>query len=86
MTKYTELWDGIKYLIEKMNDKPGEYGKDFMKVKFNSDGNLPLNKILRLHNLTILLGLFFKKTTSITYKFFWMNVCMSYKNATKLKN
>ena len=42
-------WD----LIEKINDKPGKYGKDFMKIKFNSDDNLSLNKILRLHNLTI---------------------------------
>ena len=39
--------------IEKTNDKKGEYGKDFMKIKFNSDDNLPLNKILKLHNLTI---------------------------------
>ena len=29
--------------------KPGEYGKDFMKIKFNSH-NVPLNKILKLHN------------------------------------
>ena len=33
--------------------KPGEYGKDFMKIKFNSDDKLPLNEILKLHNLAI---------------------------------
>ena len=43
LTKYMELWDGIKNLIEKTDHKPGEYGKDFMKTKFNSDDNLPLN-------------------------------------------
>ena len=43
LTKYMELWDGIKNLIEKIDHKPGEYGKDFMKTKFNSDDNLPLN-------------------------------------------
>ena len=43
LTKYVELWDGIKNLIEKIDDKPGEYGKDFMKTKFNSDDDLPLN-------------------------------------------
>ena len=53
LKKYTELWDGIKNQIEKLNDKPGENGKNFMKIKFNSDDNLPLNKILILHNLTI---------------------------------
>ena len=29
--------------VEKINDKPGKYGNDFMKIKFNSDNNLPLN-------------------------------------------
>ena len=30
--KYKDLWDGIKSLIDKIYDKPGEYGKDFMKI------------------------------------------------------
>ena len=34
LTKYTELWDEIKNLIEKINDKPGECGKDFIRIKF----------------------------------------------------
>ena len=46
LEKYTKLWNKIKSLIEKMNGKPGEYKKDYMKIKFNSDGNLPLKKIL----------------------------------------
>ena len=29
-------------LIGKINDKPGKYEKDFMKIKFNSDDNLSL--------------------------------------------
>ena len=32
----------------KINDKKGEY----MKIKFNSDDDLPLNKILKLYDLT----------------------------------
>ena len=48
LTKYTELWDGIKNSIEKINNKSGEYGKDFMKIKFNSDDSLPLNKTLNI--------------------------------------
>ena len=58
MRKHTELWDGIKNPIkcnsvEKRNDKPSECEKDFMIIKFNSDDNLPLNKLLKLHNLAI---------------------------------
>ena len=60
LIKYTELWDKIKNLIEwnsikKINcDNTGEYEKDFMKIKFNSDDNLPSNKILKLHNMKII--------------------------------
>ena len=52
-TKYTERWNKIKSLIKTIDDKPGERGNNFMKIKFGSDYNLPLNKILQVHNLTI---------------------------------
>ena len=55
LIKYAELWDGIKNLIECDSIKAGGYEKDFMKIKFNSDGNLPLNKILKIHNMTIVI-------------------------------
>ena len=49
LKKYTEIWEEIKSLIERVNNKPGEPGKDFMKIIFYSDDNLPLNRILKLH-------------------------------------
>ena len=61
LTKYTKLWDGIKNSIEKINNKSGEYGKDFIKIKFNSDDSLPLNKTLKLHNMTIILRSVFEE-------------------------
>ena len=61
LIKYTKLWDGIKNSIEKVNNKLGEYGKDFMKIKFNSDDNLALNKTLKLHNMTIIIGSVFEE-------------------------
>ena len=70
LTKYTELWDGIKNLIKQINDKPDECVTDFIKIKFNSDDNLPLNKILTLHNLTVVVRSVFKKTASIIHIFF----------------
>ena len=54
MKIYTKLWDEIKYHMETINNgKPGEYEKDYLKIKFSSDGNLPLNKLLKLYHLTI---------------------------------
>ena len=49
LEKYTKLWDGIKNKSETINaDKKGEYDKDFMKIKFDSDDDLSLNKPLKL--------------------------------------
>ena len=50
LTKYTELWYGIKNWIEKINYKPGKNGKDLIKINFNSHDNLSLNKLVKLHN------------------------------------
>ena len=47
--------DEIKYSIQTINfDKSGEYDQDYMKIKFNLNDNLPLNKIIKLHVLTII--------------------------------
>ena len=32
-----------------------------MKIKFNSDDSLPLNKVLTLHNMTIIIRLVFQE-------------------------
>ena len=55
LEKYTELWDDIKSEIKAKNGgKEGEYGKDFTKIKLDTDDNLPLNKTLTLRLLTII--------------------------------
>ena len=55
LKKYTELWDGIKNEIETINGgKKGEYGKDAMKIKFNTNDNLPFNKPIKSNLLTII--------------------------------
>ena len=54
LEKYIKLWDEIKYHIQTTNaDKSSAYEKDYIKILFNSDDDLPLSKTLRLHNLTI---------------------------------
>ena len=39
----------------------GDYGNDFMKIRLSSDNNLPLNKILKFYNLTIVLRSVFQE-------------------------
>ena len=52
-----------------------------MKIKFNTDDNIPLNKIIYLPTITITIRNVTKKMIDITLSVFYMNVCMKYKNA-----
>ena len=40
LKKYTELWDEFKNQIETSGNKRIEYGRDFMKIRFESDDDL----------------------------------------------
>ena len=49
LKNYTELWDETKEQIELIiGDKVIKYSKDFMKIRFQTNGNLPLNKIINI--------------------------------------
>ena len=52
-----------------------EYDKDFMKIKFSSDDNLPLNKTLKLHNITIVIRSVFVKHGKI-YPRVYLEECL----------
>ena len=55
MQKCQEFFDGIKEIIKKINDysQPIKYDDSYMKIKFNTDDNIPLNKIIYLPTITI---------------------------------
>ena len=54
--KYADVWNGIKYEIKTINGgKEDHYGNDYMKTKFNSDSDLPLNKSLKFHAMTVII-------------------------------
>ena len=59
--KYAEIWRGIKDQMLKINGSVGEYDKNYMKFKFDSDDNLPLNVLLKFHILTIVIRFIFEK-------------------------
>ena len=60
--KYADVWDGIKNEIETINGgKENDYGKDYMKIKSNSDNDLPWNKPLKFHAVTIIIRFVFEK-------------------------
>ena len=50
LKKYNDVFNGIRDKIKEINSDECDYEKDYMKIKFNSDDNLPLNKPLKFHN------------------------------------
>ena len=62
LKKYTNVWDRIKEEIKAINGgKENDYGKYYMKIKFNSDDDLPLNKPLKFHAMTIIIRSVFEE-------------------------
>ena len=52
--KYNNVCNGIKNEIKTINGgKENDYEKDYMRIKFNSDDDLPLKKPLKFHLMTI---------------------------------
>ena len=59
---YAKFWKGIGDKIsEKCNTIEGEYGSDLMKIKINSDDNLPLGKVIKFSVLVFTIRHVFKK-------------------------
>ena len=53
LKKYNDVFNGIMGKIKEISNDECDYEKDYMKIKFNSDDDLPLNKPLKFHNMTI---------------------------------
>ena len=61
LKKYNDVFNGIMGKIKEVSNDECDYEKDYMKIKFNSDDNLPLNKPLNFHNMTINIRSVFKE-------------------------
>ena len=61
LKNYNDVWSGIKDKIKEVSSGEYDYEKDYMKIKFNSDGDLPLNKPLKFHNMTIIIRSVFEE-------------------------
>ena len=53
LKKYNDIFNGIINKIKNLSGADCDYEKDYMKIKFNSDDDLPLNKRLKFHNMAI---------------------------------
>ena len=61
LKKYNDVFNGIRDKIKEINSNECDYEKDYMKIKFNSDDGLPLNKSLKLSLMTITIKCVFEE-------------------------
>ena len=61
LKKYSDVWNGINNKINEVSDSEFDYEKDYMKNKFSSTDNLPLNKPLKFHLMTITIRCVFEE-------------------------
>ena len=69
--------NGLKDKIKEVCDDDCNYEKDYMKIKFNSDDNLPLKKPLKFYLMTITIRYVFEEDGELYPQFFLMIVCMN---------
>ena len=53
LINYNDVFNEIRNKIGEINNNECNYEKDHMKIKFNTDDDLPLNKSLKFHLMTI---------------------------------
>ena len=73
--KIGTIWNKIEDLIRSMTNTSGDYHEKYMKIKLNTDDNIPLNKFLKLHNLTIVVRSVFQEDKKY-YQQFFLDECL----------
>ena len=53
LKKYNDAFNGITDKIKEISSGECDYEKDYLKIAFNSDDDLPLSKPLKFHLMTV---------------------------------
>ena len=80
LKRYDDVFNGLIDKIKKIDDDWLEYTKDYMKIKFNSDDNLPLKKLLKFYQMTITIKCVVSEDSKLHPQVFLDGACIAYKN------
>ena len=61
LKKYNDAFNGIRDKIKEVSSDECDYEKGYMKIRFNSDDDLPLNKQLKFNNMNITISSVFEE-------------------------
>ena len=73
--KYEELWIKIRDLIRSITKNLDVYDESYLKIKFDSDDELPLNKIIGIPIMAIVVRAVFLKNNKY-YPHFFLDECL----------
>ena len=65
LRRYDDVFNGSMSKIKKIDDDWLEYSKEYMKIKFNLDDNLPLNKPLKFYQMTVTIRYVFSEDNKL---------------------
>ena len=77
LKNYNDVFNGIRDKIKKISGDECDYEKDSMKIKSNSDDDLPLNKQLKFHNMVITIRSVFEEDGKLYPQVFLDNTFMN---------
>ena len=75
LKKYEQVFNGIKYHIKNIDDSGGKYDKHYMKIKFSSDDDIPLNKVLHILTITVIIRCVFEQN-GVYYPQIYLDKCL----------
>ena len=55
LRKFANIWKSIRAKIEENTGVIVKYDKNYMKIKFESNDNLPTDNIVNMHQITIII-------------------------------
>ena len=55
LRNFANIWKSIRAKIEENTGGIVQYNKDYMKIKFESNDNLPADNIVNMHKVTIII-------------------------------
>ena len=65
LKRYDDVFNGIMDKIKKIDDDWFEYSKEYIKIRFSSDDNFPLNEPLKFYNMTVTIRCAFSEDNKI---------------------
>ena len=65
LKRYDDVFHKIMDKIKKIDDDWLEYTKDYIKIRFGSDDNLPLKKLLKFYNMNVTIRCVFSEDNKL---------------------